>query len=138
MRTLVSIALAVVLLIPGVAWCCTCAPPPPPRESLRDASAVFLGHCISGRWRAAAHEAEFTFDVRRAWKGVRGQNHVTLTTEASPATCGYDFHIGDTYIVYCSRMGTKLYVSRCSRTCPFPSPDYVGEDKALDAAIQSK
>jgi hypothetical protein len=138
MCNLASIVSSFALLIPSVACCCECGPPPAVRESLHDASAVFFGRCISGRLRPAAHKVEFTFEVQRVWKGVTDQNRVTADGDAFPSSCYYNFEIGGTYIVYCSRVGGRLYVGRCSRTCAFPSIYSPNEAKELDAAVHSK
>ncbi len=124
--------------IATAAWSCTCGPAPPAEESLRNADTVFFGRCTSGRLVAADHEVEFTFDVQRVWKGRQDKSSTIVRAEAFPSSCAENFVIGATYIVYCSRTGDKLHVEPCSRTCPFPSLDHAGEDRALDAAIRSK
>jgi hypothetical protein len=107
-------------------------------KALADAPAVFFGRCVSGRLLPDGNKREFTFEIRRVWKGLRGRKRVTLATEASSAQCGYDFRVGETYIVYCTGTPDALHAALCTRTCLFPSVYHDEEGRALDAAVRAK
>lgn len=103
---------------PQQSQACTCLPPPPPARAVAEAAAVFVGQVISFEEFPAQYERLARFSVQRAWKGLSGEVD-SIYTPFSEASCGYDFEVGETYLVYAfiderGRMMTHL----CSRTRP--------------------
>jgi hypothetical protein len=96
---------------------CTCAPPPPPRESLAQSDAVFAGTVKDLRVRRGV--VTVTFEVSRAFKGVRDRR-VTLTTAESSAACGFFFEKHKSYLVYAfdanPGRAVELHTTLCTRT----------------------
>jgi hypothetical protein len=80
----------------------------------RRADAVFVG-------RVTAFTSDVQFDVELAFSGVK-TGRVTL--EAGWGTCGYNFTIGNRYIVYAwrNRSTGALATSICTRTRPLSDP----------------
>lgn len=110
-----TFALTLILSLAGAdaALACSCAPSPPPKESLQQASAVFTGTVLAADTRGGISTVRLR--VERSWKGARC-GEVTVTTAADSATCGYDFQVGQSYLVYADKQRGKLHVSLCSRT----------------------
>jgi len=57
------------------------------------------------------------FKVERVWKGVSGTS-VFVTTSPSETSCGYNFKVGNKYLVYAGKAKGQKYLSTglCSRT----------------------
>ena len=117
-----GLAAALLALLAGVesAHACTCAPSGSPAEALERADAVFAGKVTSITFKgtspyrlSSADPVEVEFRVSRVWKGPRRET-LTVETENSGISCGYQFKKGRTYIVY----ATDGYTGMCSRTAP--------------------
>jgi hypothetical protein len=111
----IAAVLALAFVAPGTALACKCAQPPAPKESLKQATAVFAG-TVTKIERAPKHGRLIHFAVSKTWKGV-GKPTVTVTTGFGGGDCGYGFKKGVKYIVYC--YGKKqLSTNICTRTRP--------------------
>lgn len=120
------LALGAVLLLPSECLACSCAQPPPPQEALARAGAVFAGtvtrvdevRSLEGLhgWRPAFRlyrEAEL--QVTQAWKGGVTQQ-VVVRTGSGGGDCGYDFRVGESYLVYAGGTSEVLETGICGRT----------------------
>jgi len=107
---------------------CLCIPPGPPLEEMARSEAVFLGTVIDadgpypvmvGADRFRESDRWFRLRVLASWKGAEAET-VVVVTGAGGGDCGYDFRLGDTYLVYAGSRthGDTLSTSHCSRTCP--------------------
>jgi hypothetical protein len=103
---------------------CSCGPRPPVPEAFAEASTVFAGRCISGKFVTKHSKdfgdvegCQFTFEVTRIWKGKAEKKEITVETGIGWSDCGYDFKIGASYIVYCHEADGVLYTGICTRTC---------------------
>jgi hypothetical protein len=127
-------------------WTCECIGTTSPSQSLSHKDAVFIGHVVNvslgARW--VAHDAPrpadcdrrveyvgagvdlcfesetaVTLEVVSAWKGV-DLGRVVIKTEAQGTACGYDFQVGESYLIYAERTGPTgdLSTSSCSLTKP--------------------
>ncbi len=114
--------MALLALLAGAepAHACTCAPSGSPTEALAEADAVFAGEVTAVRplghppFRlSSADPVAVEFKVSQIWKGPR-RDILTVETEWSEISCGYEFKKGGTYIVYARDGSTGL----CSRTSP--------------------
>ena len=118
----VALGLCVIGLmgLPKPAHACSCAPSGSPAEALADADAVFAGEVIAVRPQghppfrlSSADPVAAEFRVSQVWKGPRRET-VTVETELSEISCGYEFKEGRKYIVYVWDGRTGL----CTRTAP--------------------
>lgn len=117
-----GLAAALLVLLSGAesAHACTCASSGSPAEALERADAVFAGKVTSIKFKgtspyrlSSVHPVEVEFRVSQVWKGPL-QETLTVETENSEISCGYEFEKGQTYIVY----ATDGYTGLCSRTAP--------------------
>lgn len=101
----------------GVAFACSCLPTDKSMEEyLNDYDLVFVGTVTSKNKRAARvlpgskvtqeevdkkgpYSNLIDFDVKKVWKQVPNTN-IRITTAARSSSCGFDFEIGKTYLVY--------------------------------------
>jgi hypothetical protein len=87
----------------------------PTREYLRAADVVYTGRVVDIRAdsrRFASPEVEFR--VERAFKGrVEGKRMVLVTPIGKGVDCsGFDFVVGETYVVFASARGSAAGVAR--------------------------
>lgn len=97
--------------LPETAYACSCAAPAggseeeSARGAVQGARAVFAGEVDSierlslGTVLSSGAPVQVNFDVSRVWKGP-GYETLTVETERSEASCGYDFDVGRRYLVY--------------------------------------
>lgn len=116
-----ALGLVALFALPRPAHACLCAPSGSPTEALAEADAVFAGEVVAIRalghppYRlSSADPVEVEFRVSRVWKGPR-RERLTVETEFSGASCGYEFKKGRKYIVY-TWQGTRTGL--CTRTAP--------------------
>ena len=117
----VTLALLAALARPEPVHACTCAPSGSPAKALARADAVFAGEVTSVKFSGASpyrlsSSALMTveFRVSRVWKGPRLPT-LTVQTERSEISCGYEFKEGRKYIVY-TWEGARTGL--CTRTAP--------------------
>lgn len=103
---------------------CRCRPPPPPKESLKQAGAVFAGKVVDIKYDDGKSRMTVTIEVAATWKGDVGKT-VEVQTATSSAACGYNFQKGNSYLVYCLKSPDKkdgkqppLRTNICTRTRP--------------------
>lgn len=112
-----------ILLNPLPASACSCVEPDVPRAALAKATAVFSGIVVSMDYRysgpvqSSADPVTVTFRVDEVWKGPE-KAFLSISTAISSVSCGYEFHLGESYLVYASGPEDHLEVSLCSRTKP--------------------
>ncbi|MEK6281002.1 MAG: hypothetical protein AABN95_11675 [Acidobacteriota bacterium] len=109
------------------AQACTCMGQGAPCQAYGATAAVFVGTPIGvthtksepgadGRSYTWAQRV-FTFSVAESFRGVEGAKEVQVRTGQGGGDCGYNFRIGDAYLVYAYRdQSGQLYASICSRT----------------------
>ena len=112
--TLVSLALT------EPVHACSCAGSDSPKNALRKADAVFFGR-VAAMTIVQRHPEKIStsdpvlveFSVSRVWKGPLSET-MTVETERSGISCGYEFSVGHLYIVY----AYDGYTGSCMRTRP--------------------
>lgn len=117
----------VTLLQPCIAFACSCAPSPSVAASLSSAAAVFSGKVTKvdapqGQVISSADPVTVTFAVQKVWKGAT-ESQLVVTTALDSASCGYNFELGQEYLVYADQndgAGAALSVNLCSRTTILP------------------
>jgi hypothetical protein len=96
---------------------CSCLPPPAPANEFALVNAVFMGKVVSFELTGDAFSPRLAkFSVTKIWKGERSAVSEILTANNS-AACGYDFLVGETYVVYAYKFSDgKLHTYLCTRT----------------------
>jgi hypothetical protein len=112
------------------AQACSCFPVGPPCQAYGSASAVFAGAAVSmrrvgpGEAQSEYRERVFKFSVDQAYLGVVG-TEIEVLTGSGGGDCGYDFTIGERYLVYAHLYNNRLVTGICTRTRLFAQ---AGED----------
>lgn len=108
----------------SAAYACSCALPESAKDALEYSDAVFSGKVtdISGKHpdnlTISRHDpVSVTFSVDRVWKGPANST-MTISTESSEASCGYEFQQNESYVVYSYKKGnpSTLHTGLCSGT----------------------
>lgn len=102
------------------AFACSCIPPADPATEMARATAVFSSTVTAiddsrGLISSSADPIPVTFAVSEVWKGDVSAT-TTVTTARDSASCGFNFTVGETYLVYAITGSNGLEVSLCSRT----------------------
>lgn len=117
-------ALAIVQMVAGPAWACTCAPALPPLKALAKADAVFSGEVASiakrdleiGDVRKIVVSQVADIAVRQSWKG-KISGTVKIHTGGGGGDCGFPFEKGESYLIYAMRDDEgNLTTNICMRT----------------------
>jgi MYXO-CTERM domain-containing protein len=120
-----AILSALVTLDPAPVQACSCM-----ASTFEDARANSAA-IFEGRVESVEPEGErqrrVRFHVTQAWRGVEHER-VEIVTANDSAACGYEFVVGEHYLVYAGQAETSLAVSLCSRTARM---DDAGEDRQL-------
>jgi hypothetical protein len=127
-RLLALVMLLTTIMRPGPAFACSCMIPGPPEEALEQASVVFAGRLVDTQRPQAGGEVNtadlsaYRFEVSRVWKGDVTST-VTIGSAMSSASCGYEFVIGEEYIVYGFEQDGIVQTGLCTRTAPLANAD---------------
>lgn len=98
------------------AHACSCLPPPPVAQAVAEADAVFMGTVVSFELASSTTERVARFDRMQIWKG-NPRAITEIFTPENEAACGFDFRVGETYLVYANRDDSgKLFTHLCTRT----------------------
>jgi Carboxypeptidase regulatory-like domain len=106
------------------AFACTCVKAPTPCQAYEQAGAVFIGipkevsrnESKDNTGNSGRASRIFRFSVDQAFRGVNN-SQVSVITGQGAGDCGYDFKIGEQYLVYAFQDSQKmLSTSICSRT----------------------
>lgn len=125
LATTVVLSLLTLFMLPRTTHACLCASSGSPKEAMAKADAVFLGKVIAVHLPgptlrngqpviSSADMVKVDFRVSKVWKGPR-REILTVETERSEISCGFEFEEGRRYIVYTwggNRTGF------CTRTAP--------------------
>jgi hypothetical protein len=132
-----SVALAVLVLAAPRAFACKCTPPPPPAEIVAAHALVFVGRAISGTFLGdditaqKPYGREFVFRVGEVLKGDDEVRRVTIYTGAGGGDCGFDFVVGNEYLVYARESGGRFETGLCDYT-----KEYLPEGRSEAATIR--
>ena len=100
---------------------CSCAENPDVDVALEQSQAVFSGKVlgIQAKMGKGSYGRLVHFEVMKTWKGIE-DSQVMITTGLGGGDCGFDFQVGQEYLVYASESdmyGEKTLVAIiCSRT----------------------
>ncbi len=138
MIILVFALVSVSFAIPQSVSACSCAELLSPTRAFDRATAVFSGIVVSLEGPinviSSADPVTATFQIDKVWKGPQ-QSEITITTAISSVSCGYEFQIGQWYLVYANGAENNIQVDRCSRTKPLFQADedlnFLGEGHTI-------
>jgi hypothetical protein len=116
---------------PQRAYACSCMIPGPPLQEMANSAAVFSGRVVhmeapTGPMISSADPVLVVFDVSEVWKGPE-EAQIRLTTARDSASCGYEFMMGEEYLVYAYTQDNGLAAGLCTRTMLLAN---AGEDLA--------
>ena len=74
---------------------------------------IFIGRCTSGTLMGDI--VVFEFDQTRTLMGPV-QSNAIVRTHKEGSMCGYKFHIGEEYLVYCFSFGGEIWTDICHHT----------------------
>jgi len=119
------LAAAAVVVLPGRAYACSCAPQPSDARAIASSAAVFAGTTVGvddpqegKRIISSGAEVTWTFTVDTVVKGEVGDTQ-EVRSAAMEVSCGYEFEEGERYLVFAhegERDESKLFTSICSNT----------------------
>lgn len=109
------IALVVVISVSGTATACTCIGTRTPTEEAAWSDAVFTGMVVNIGPAVHDYHVEVELLVSSSWKGVHTV-HTKVTTGEDSAGCGYEFQVGQQYLVYAYGDLDDLFTDICRRT----------------------
>ncbi len=120
---------------PERAFACSCVvnPNESPEEAVKDAlaksTAVFAGKVVdlkvpvpTGSVISTADPVTITFQVSEVWKGP-AYRRLVIHTARSEVSCGYEFQMGQEYLVYAYGLETKLETNLCWRNQLHPAKE---------------
>lgn len=122
---------------------CSCAFRPPALyvdELFDDARAVFVGAPYAVRpvvdARGFVQTVYVDFEVYESWKGVSG-SRVGVVTSGDEASCGVDFQVGRTYLVFAFSSDNHLAANLCAVKDSWAAEDELGRlgDGSFDAVM---
>lgn len=123
----VAAAVLVILLTASSAFSCSCISNGPPCQSFGNTAAVFIGTPTEVKQTTAKLTSSdeeypqrlFTFQVQEPFRGVNTAQ-IEVRTGMGGGDCGYNFRLGERYLVYASfDAANGLYgTSICTRTRP--------------------
>ncbi len=104
------------------AYACSCIPSggEPLKQQIakakKDSAAVFSGKVLEIIKKPENYQIVVKFQVQSSWKG-NVSKQITVTTASDSAMCGYNFEVGESYLVYTSGADVKnLRTDICTRT----------------------
>ncbi len=103
-------------IFPFESRACSCDQPQLPAQAVAVADAVFLAKVISFEEIPAQYERLARLEVIEIWKG-RLHEADSVYTALNSAACGYDFQVGETYLIYADKEdGGRWRTHLCTRT----------------------
>ena len=107
-KILVTMMLSVVFslismsIVPTTSYACSCAQPPSVEDELERSQAVFSGKVLEVKEQknfSGYMKKRVLIEVAETWKGV-SESQVIITTGSGGGDCGYEFQVGQEYLVY--------------------------------------
>jgi len=85
----------------------------------KDSQAVFSGKVLQIIRKPENHQVVVKLRVENLWKGNLSKE-VTVLTGSDSALCGYQFEVGQSYLIYASGADkNNLHTNICTRTAKF-------------------
>lgn len=109
-------------IVPTTSYACSCAQPPSVEEELERSKAVFSGKVLEVKEQKGFTgyiKKRVLIEVAETWKGV-SESQVIITTGSGGGDCGYEFQVGQEYLVYATESTmygeAELVTIICDRT----------------------
>ncbi|GAB4161473.1 MAG: hypothetical protein Fur003_4820 [Candidatus Dojkabacteria bacterium] len=140
---LITILGTLFLAQPMQTYACSCAMNENIRTSLAQTDYVFSGRVIStksvyDRFGTNSYQTRVDIEVDKTWKGISPEaKEITVLTSASSASCGYEFSVGEKYLIFANgeENSSAKWVSLCSSTQPYSSAYTSGDISKLGAPL---
>src|SRR6185295_12203766 len=120
---LLSASLLILIWLNSYAFACSCIGPGKPCQAYGAASAVFVGTVIAVRTAERATPVNrdnidwtprtFKFSVEQSFLGAGGRE-AEVATGMGGGDCGYEFKVGERYLVYAYLWKDRLTTGICS------------------------
>lgn len=132
----IPLAFLLFLLASQSLFACSCAPSPPVSEALAGSDFVIYGRCVSFAI-VSDRDRVAKIEVARKFKGDGKAKIVKIHAGISESSCGFDFMVGEHYLIYGSITKGVWRTGLCTRTRNLPKSWIVddGEYSALDMMI---
>lgn len=125
MNRLPGLIICATILV-GFSWsearACTCALPFPTltlkqqvKKAQKESRAIFVGEVMQVVQNPDASGVSVKFLVEKIWKGKLSRE-VNIFTGRGGGDCGYQFEVGESYLVYASGANESLSTTICQRT----------------------
>jgi hypothetical protein len=100
---------------------CDCAIPGTPQVEFEKADAVFVAKVVGINKKDNGKNLDYVEVVLNIIKSYKGISHPTMMiyTNESSMACGYNFEVGNDYLVYASEFEGELTTGLCDRTKEF-------------------
>jgi hypothetical protein len=119
-----------IFILPGKLFSCTCIGESTVENAYHNAKAIFEGTAIGvdtlktidSTFHMTYYELVYSFNIEKNYKGVRNLQTIKVKTGLGNGSCGFNFDVGKTYIVYAYKydyINTKdnsLKTDICTRT----------------------
>ncbi|MDQ0887870.1 hypothetical protein QFZ81_002958 [Paenibacillus sp. V4I9] len=114
-------------IISSKTYACSCGFQPDPHKALEESKAVFSGKVLEIKLQVIdvdgilESKKAVLFDVDQTWKGI-SQTQVLVNTNFGESSCGNEFKVGQTYLVFASNNDNNkntIQTSTCSLTKEF-------------------
>lgn len=123
LRTALFVVIGSFLLsvfFPLIAAACSCAYMPPIEEQVARSDVIFAGEVLKVEQLRGSWTVQVLFEVSDIWKGTNA-SQVMIYTGSSGADCGYEFRVGQHYLVYAQESqfyssDEQLVTTICDRT----------------------
>jgi hypothetical protein len=126
-----TLVIGFLLVSTNTCFACDCSFEQDPIRALNEAGAVFSGRVVQVgedvKWNALKGEVyewrnAARISVEQSWKGISQTEVIVMTSSGG---CGFEFNVGESYIVYAykdDRTGdTEWHTSLCSKTSQLSS-----------------
>ncbi len=107
----ILIFIAVILGVITIGYTCSCVTDVSLEDKYNMSSLIFIGKVLSIEKADLGYIVEF--DVGSVYKG-EFKDRISLYTNKDSASCGFNFEIGNHYLVYANDYGQRLETGLCS------------------------
>lgn len=144
MKQLFLILLLITVSLPQ-SKACSCIGKETVKDAVKNAQSIVVGKIVAREklylfkaskteykseldsiYRSKYFQYSFAVEVITVYKGKKRKDTINIVTGAGSGDCGYNFEIGNLYIIYAKktiykmkkkRLGTYMVTNICSRTC---------------------
>lgn len=116
-HSIIICTIAILTLLSGTGFACSCQPPDEPLMAFEKSSVVFVGKAIDKTLvvEGGQREFDYRFQVLRQLKSAPKDELVVRSGSSGGGLCGYPFTVGEEYLIYAVG-GETPYTDICTRT----------------------